>query len=269
MTNRFQKCLCYLVWLLGGLVFTIYPINILAAHDSPSSDQYTDRVINDLDEKFKLVKTDSVETLNVSYLKEGFTVQEGKLLETADNRWRWAGSTYAGKIVSDFLIVCDGSTVWSKDDLIQGVLKRPIGLDSSAKSFDLHLINTKRNKSALRVLGETELRPGQAVYEIECRMPEVPTSKRTENSDDVQSIKAWIGVDDGLLYRVAEYNKDGKEVSISIFKNYRLNIPIDPQMFHFEVPPGIHIVDLTQPNDESGFIKLQIKTKGRKPIRNN
>ena len=271
MVDRLRKRLSYLICFATGLAFiSCIATSSFAASDKQSEEQYTARVIDELNKKSSMITTYSMETLKVEYAKGSFTIQTGKKWVASDNRWRWEGSTHTGELTSDFLIVSDGSTVWSKDDLTQAILKRPTDLKSPAEPFNLRLINNKQGNGNLHILGKTELRPGQAVYEIECQMPEISISKKPdENKSGTHLVKAWIGVADGLLYKVTEYDKVGSEVATSIFRNYELNIPIDPERFHFEVPANTTVIDLIQTSKEKGLITLPVQVKGRKPDRDS
>lgn len=264
MSNYFKKGLLYFSMVMStALAFiTCFETSSFTAQVEDSANQYTDRVIKELNVKFNAIKTYSVETLTAAYSPKGkFTIQKGKMWNASGNRWHWAGATYSGQTVSKFLIVSDGTTVWSKDDLVQAVLKRPVEFAASEEPLSLRPIASGSGK--IQVIGKTELEPGQDVYEIDMAALETPGGETKQ----VGLTKAWIGAVDGFLYKITEYDKGGNETSTTIFNNYEVNISIDPQLFHFDPPQGMQVINFTQPDRKNGLVHLPVRVKGRKPVR--
>ena len=81
------------------------------------------------------------------------------------------------------------------------------------------------------------------------------------NDAVARSAKRWIHPEDGLL-RIARYYGTGeKELFSQEYLEVVLNPKLDPQIFDFVVPSGVHVMDMT--DDVIEILNSAKETKGK------
>ena len=74
-----------------------------------------------------------------------------------------------------------------------------------------------------------------------------------------QKFKLWIGIEDGVLRKMAGFNGDGKEVMSQELKNIELNPVFAEDTFRFTPPEGVQVLDMTE------SIKSMLESMKAKP----
>lgn len=98
-------------------------------------------------------------------------------------------------------------------------------------------------KEDIKYLGIEELN-GEKVYVFEGKISE----ERKQNMDlpyNVSKVKIWVGVNDGLQRKAEYYDQEGNLIFYQVLKDVKVNIDIPSDVFTFQEPEGINILDST------------------------
>lgn len=155
----------------------------------------------------------------------------------------------------DTVNVFDGAIQWtySKDavaKLDMNVLRSALGIDLRAQQLlgtwgdPVALFEGISNES-LAYFGRRE-EDGEPMHVIELASQPIQIVLKQVAGDKVPEIKLryWIGVEDGLVHKVAEYQR-GTLISTQAFRYVQLNEEIPDSLFTFTPPSGVKVMDST------------------------
>jgi len=72
---------------------------------------------------------------------------------------------------------------------------------------------------------------------------------RQEAAVDIIRGKIWIDATTGLPKKVIWYDTNGTPAINQVFKNARINVKIDEDIFKFTPPEGVYVMDITEESD--------------------
>lgn len=161
----------------------------------------------------------------------------GSLVVQRPDRFRWdyrpadragSGAPANGADEQGQLLVADGSNVWFFDRELAQVTVKPIA--SALSSTPIMLLSG--SETALHEQFDIRAQPAeQGLQWVQVR-PRGPQADFSE---------ARLGFRGDELVRMIVHNMLGQSVELD-FSHSRRNAPVDPALFHFQVPQGVDVI---------------------------
>ncbi len=98
-------------------------------------------------------------------------------------------------------------------------------------------------RESIRYLG-TEKLAGQEVYLFEATPSDTKGMEQTQFTPS--RVKLWVGTDNGVLFKMAAYDRQGQEMLSQSFSAIELDVSVADSLFVFTPPEGIQVVDMTE-----------------------
>ncbi|MFH1406461.1 MAG: hypothetical protein ABIH01_00430 [Candidatus Omnitrophota bacterium] len=201
------------------------------------ADDALDAVLRDVKMKAALARSYSADVKMTVKLGDKMTIEmAGKMLCKDENKIKVDMDILGGTQPVKQLTVCDGSTMWQYMKPMEVVYK----LDLTKRGGDIGDIRdaTQDMEQATMKFVKKDNIAGDAVYIIEG----TPKSYiKIQDPQKYATMEIAIGVDDGLVRRLAIKDSQGNPTILEEYKNIKINIPIDDKEFAFTVPAGAKV----------------------------
>lgn len=130
-------------------------------------------------------------------------------------------------------IVTDGKSVWTYSELNRQVLIDRFRDDPKALTPDKVLVNVPKEYFST-IIGKDRIDETETLI-----LKLVPKDRKSL----IKSMKVWVNTAEWLMVKVEVLDVSDNQTTY-ITKDLKMNAGISNQLFHFDVPPDVEVVDL-------------------------
>jgi outer membrane lipoprotein carrier protein len=133
------------------------------------------------------------------------------------------------------LVVSDGETLWIYDPVFREAQKLPASegyLSGAALQF---------------LMGEGEIARDFEIEAIDCGKHSAELRLRPRKPSSYEKLHVWVDPETGDLQKTKVFFVLGNVTEVA-FSNIELNRDPDPQLFRFEAPADVRVIELKQPS---------------------
>lgn len=151
--------------------------------------------------------------------------KEGEVFMAKPNKLRWETKGKNGR-----LVVSDGDILWHHDNALKQVVRQKL--------------SATREATPSAIFEGAKTMDEQFNLENETRADGLPGVKLTPKDENSPFFEIHLGLENGVPKALEFSDAYGFESRITFYKS-KVNKKLKPELFEYEIPAGIDLVDLT------------------------
>lgn len=214
---------------IKSFLFLLLFCAFLAAYSVPSFPVDKKAVISELEQKYKMIDDFELEFNSRLFTPHGEQVTKSKYIMMKPDRY------IIEAVSSDPHSLQNVKIYNGNKKYVYTPLAKKVYVSQSDRSGMFFSVEELKNRSNLTYVDETKLN-GADVYVFEMDFDIL-------NLQNPNKMTVYIGKDDGILRSVEEISGEGNKVSEMNVTKIETNNSIDANMFEFDVPEGVEVIE--------------------------
>lgn len=157
------------------------------------------------------------------------STKEGEVFMAKPNKLRWETHGKTGR-----LVISDGNILWHYDAALKQVVRQKL--------------NATREATPSAIFEGASTMDAQFNLENETRADGLAGVKLTPKDKNSPFFEIHLGLEKGLPKALEFSDSYGFESRITFYKS-RVNKKIDAELFEYDIPPGVELIDLTDSDE--------------------
>lgn len=146
---------------------------------------------------------------------------------------------------SKILAVSDGQFLWTQNESAGQKMVTKSKMDNQQAQFGREAWEQMKKEWDLKLAGEEKIE-GKDTWVVE------GTPKKKEMAASISKMKMWYDKDTGVSIKQVTYDAAGKENTVTVMKDVKVNTDLPMDRFTYKAPEGVQVMDLTNMGGASG-----------------